>query len=194
MRRILSVDKQENYTICLLEHRLLEICKHYLISFSLDRFSMEYSDEVLKMEKINKDNLHLLKNIGYNYYTMEDYIHNQADLTEGFIYYTKDTNEPVGCIWVMYKGGNEAQYRIRNIDAFGFYFAVFPRFRGNRYVEYFIYTMLKYLKEKGIDTLYASVRKNNTSALKAYERAGVKIEAEKTFCRLIRWRIPYPII
>ena len=30
MRKILSIDKSENYTICLFEHRLFEKCDHYL--------------------------------------------------------------------------------------------------------------------------------------------------------------------
>lgn len=194
MKKVFSIDKTENYTIRLFEHRLFEICDHYLISFSLDRFPMTFSNELLKIEKINESNLHFLKYIGYNLKTMSKYINDKPGLTEGFIYFTKETHEPVGCIWVMYKGGNEAQYRVRNVDAFGFYFAVFPKFRGNRYIEYFIYTLLKHLKAKGIYKLYASVRKNNKSALRAYERAGVKIEANKKFYRFISWRIPYPII
>lgn len=194
MRKILSIDKSENYTICLFEHRLFEKCDHYLISFSLDRFSMHFPDDLLEIERVDVSNLHYLRYIGFNYRLMNYYIIEEKEPVEGFIFFTKDKNEPVGCIWVMYKGGNEAQYRIRNIDAFGFYFAVFPKYRGNRYIEFFIYSMLKHLEAKGITKLYASVRKNNIAALKAYKRAGMKIEAEKKFYRFIKWRIPYPII
>ena len=194
MKKIFSINKTGNYSIRIFKRSIFEFCNHYLISFSLDQFPMSFSDELLKMEKINEDNLHYLKHIGYKYKTMNKYIKDKKELQEGFIYFTKDTHEPVGCIWVMYKGGNEAQYRIRNIDAFGFYFAVFPKFRGNRYIEYFIYNLLKHLETKGIHSLYASVRKNNKSALRAYERAGMKIEANQKFYRIIRLHIPYPII
>ncbi len=194
MKKIFSVDKSENLTFLFFGHRLLERCNHYLISFSLSRFPMVFSEELLCMERIDETNLSHLKNSGFNFNTMSSYVAAKNGLTEGFVYYTKDTHEPVGCIWVMYKGGNEAQYRIRHIDAFGFYFSVFPKFRGNRYVEYFIYTLLKHLEQKDIHTLYASVRKNNIAALRAYERAGMKIESDKKFFRFINWRIPYPII
>ncbi len=139
MKKFISVDKTENYTICLFEHRLFEIFDHYLISFSLDRFSMKFPYDLLNMERIDKDNMQYLKNTGFNYITMSKYILEEKEPIDGFMFFTQDKHEPVGCIWVMYKGGNEAQYRIRNIDAFGFYFAVFPKFRGNRYIEYFIY-------------------------------------------------------
>ena len=194
MRKIFSVDKTENYTLCLLEHRFLEICDHFFISFSLDRMKMNFTNVNLVTEKVTKENIHFLRYSGFNYNVMRQYRIDLSDPVDGFIFFTSDTHQPVGCIWVMYRGGNEAQYRIRYIDAFGFYFSVFPKFRGNRYIEYFIYQMLNHLKSKGIDKLYASVRKNNTAALKAYQRAGMKIEAEKIFYRLIRWRIPYPVV
>lgn len=194
MKKFFSIDKTENYTICLFEHRLFEICDHYLISFSLDRFSMKFPYDLLNMERIDKNNIQYLKNIGYNYITMSKYILEEKEPIDAFMFFTKDKHEPVGCIWVMYKGGNEAQYRIRNIDAFGFHFAVFPKFRGNRYIEYFIYRLLKHIEKKGIKKLYASVRKNNESALRAYSRSGMKIESSKRFYRFIKWRIPYPII
>ena len=194
MRKLFAIDKSENFTICLFEHRLFEICDHYLISFSLDRFSMSFSEDLLDIEKVDVSNLHYLRHSGFIFRLMSKYIREGKEPVEGFIFFTKNEHEPVGCIWVMYKGGNEAQYRVRNIDAFGFYFSVFPKYRGNRYIEFFIFSLLKYLETKGIHRLYASVRKNNISALKAYTRAGMKIEAEKKFFRLISLRIPYPII
>lgn len=200
MKKILFIDKRENYTICLFEHRLFEICDHLLISFSLHGFPEEQIqrfegyDSRLTTEAVSEDNLHYLKGSDFNYNTMHHYIVDKTEPAEGFVTFTKDTHEPVGFIWLMYKGGSEAQYRIRNIDAFGFYFFVFPKFRGNQYIEYFIYNMLKYLKTKKIEKLYASVRKNNAAALRAYEKAGMKIEAPKKFYRFIKWRIPYPII
>ena len=177
-----------------MEHRLFEICDHYLISFSLDDFSMVFSEDLLKEEIITEESLHYLKRAEFNYNIMKKYIIDKTDPVDGFLYFDKELNQPVGCIRVMYQGGNEVQYRIRKIDAFGFYFDVFPEFRGNRYIEFFIYSMLKHLEAKGITKLYASVRKNNIAALKAYKHAGMKIEAEKKFYRFIKWRIPYPIV
>ena len=91
----------------------------------------------------------------------------------------------------MYKGGNELQYRIRNVDAFGFDFCVFDKYKGNRYIELIIYEILLYLRKKNINKLYASVRTNNYAAIKAYQRMNMNIESIKRFGRIISLRIPY---
>lgn len=54
--------------------------------------------------------------------------------------------------------------------------------------------LLKELNEDGVDVLYASVRKNNTSAIKAYTKMGGSLVASKSFFRVLGMRIPYPII
>ena len=48
----------------------------YLISFSLNRFPIEFPEDLLRMEKITAENIHLIKDIGYNYQTMNHYIDN----------------------------------------------------------------------------------------------------------------------
>lgn len=100
----------------------------------------------------------------------------------------------MGYVWVAYKGANEFQYRIRRIDAFGFDFAVHPAYRGQGIVGFMIYELLVSLKNEGIDALYASVRKNNQSAIRAYKKLGAVIVGSKKFCRFAGIRIPYPIL
>ena len=112
----------------------------------------------------------------------------------GYVYYNRIDNKPVGCVWVAYKGANEFQYRIRKIDAFGFDFAVNNAYRGQGIVGFMIYELLLTLKNEGINVLYASVRKNNRSALKAYDKTGAVIVESKRFFRVAGIRIPYPII
>ena len=191
--KLFEIQKEENWTLCLLGHRLVEYCDHFLISFKLERMQEICHPHIeLYKKPIKLDNVQECERSPYSVERMKQYL--RSEPVEGFLYYTADTNEPVGCIWVMYKGGNELQYRVRHVDAFGFDFCVFPRFRGNGLIGVFIKDLLLHLKTKGIDTLYASVRRNNYSALKAYQKINMNVEKRKRFGRIRNFRIPYPVI
>lgn len=192
--KLLYVDKRENYMIRLMERTLFEYCHHYLIEFALDRFEKCKSYPDLVCKKITLQNVDECTGIAFNVNRMKAYLTHQPDKVDGFLYYTKDTGETVGCIWVMYRGGNEFQYRVRNVEAFGFDFGIRGKFRGRGIIVWMIHELLLYLQKKGIRTLYASVRTNNKSAIKAYTKAGMKIVREKRFFRIVGIRIPYPIV
>ena len=67
----------------------------------------------------------------------------------------------------MHKGGNEIQYRIRNIDAFIFDAFVSESYRGKSFVG----EMIKCLADKELADnikMYLAVRTDNHSAIKAY--------------------------
>ena len=51
---------------------------------------------------------------------MKDYLINQSNTAVGYMFKEVGTDALIGYIWLMHKGGNEIQYRIRNIDAFIF--------------------------------------------------------------------------
>ncbi|MBR1675828.1 MAG: GNAT family N-acetyltransferase [Clostridia bacterium] len=99
----------------------------------------------------------------------------QSQKVKGFLFYFKETSEPVGCVWVGFKGFNEFQYRIRNIDAFGFDFAVAEKWRGKEVIRYMVSILQKELEKNGIKKLFISVRRNNISALKAYQKCGCSV-------------------
>lgn len=103
-KKIFYIDRSENYTICFLGHRLFEICDHYLMSFSLEEFPMSFSKDLLKMERITEDNLHYLQRAEFNYNTMKKYIIDKTEPVDGFMYFEQESNEPIGCIWVMFRG------------------------------------------------------------------------------------------
>lgn len=192
--KLLYIDKRENFMIRLMERTFFEYCHHYLIEFDLKNFNKVRSHPELLRKRITLQNVDECTGIAFNVNRMKSYLIHQNDKVEGFLYYTKDTNETVGCIWVMYRGGNEFQYRMRKVDAFGFDFGIRSQFRGQGYIVWMIYELLLHLKEKRIEKLYASVRTNNQSAIKAYNKAGMRIVREERFFRIVGIRVLYPIV
>lgn len=194
MKKILRINKADNFTVYLLGHNVFEFCNHKLISFSKTDFNTVIDNKRVYKKLIDNTNVDICKRAPYSFSNIKNYINTQSDNLNGLIYYLKDTDKPVGCLWIMYKNGDELQYRIRNIDAFGFYFCVFDEYKGKGLINDMIQDAVDFLSEKGIDRLYASVRKNNLSALKAYKKVGYRFEKNKRFCTLLKIRIPYPKI
>lgn len=190
---IIKIDYNDNFAIRIKERAVFEYCNHYLIKFELANCSYIDHPEIYFVE-ITKNNVSDCIGMGFSVERMKKYLLEQNLYMKGYIYYSKNGNKPVGCVWVAFKGADEFQYRIRYVDAFGFDFAVNPSYRGQGIVGFMIHELLILLKEKGINSLYASVRKNNKSALRAYNKFGATIVSNKKFYRVLGIRIPYPII
>lgn len=189
----IKIERSDNFAIRLNQRTAFEYCNHFLIRFTLDNCSYVNHPELYR-KNISISNVDDCNGMGFSVVRMKNYLLKQSDHMKGYIYYNRIDNKPVGCVWVAYKGANEFQYRIRKIDAFGFDFAVNNEFRGQGIVGFMIYELLLALKKEGINVLYASVRKNNRSALKAYDKIGAVIVESKRFFRVAGIRIPYPII
>jgi len=101
---------------------------------------------------------------------------------------------PVGTIWVMYKGSDDLEYRIRNIDAYIFDVFVNADERGNGYAGEMIRQLMQYLHGKGIETAHLAVSVSNESAIKAYAKAGFSNVRDCEFARLLKMNIPYHVL
>lgn len=190
---LIQIDRSENFPIRLKQRTVFEYCDHFLMKFSLDTCGSVVPPEIYRAN-ISLSNVDDCYGMGFSVVRMKRYLQKQSAHMKGYMYYSRMNDNPVGCVWVAYKGANEFQYRIRKIDAFGFDFAVNSAYRGQGIVGFMIYELLLSLKNEGIDALYASVRKNNPSALRAYEKIGAVIVESKRFCRLAGIRIPYPVL
>lgn len=91
----------------------------------------------------------------------------------------------------MYKGGNDIEYKIRNIDAYIFDVYVNKAHRGSGYAGQMIRCVMDYLHSKGIDTAYLAVALSNKSAIRAYEKVGFTTEYDRKFARVLKVNIPY---
>lgn len=108
---------------------------------------------------------------------------------EGFVFGGTDT--PIGTIWVMYRGADDLEYRIRNIDVYIFDVYVNSRYRGKGYAGEMIRQLMEYLHAKDLNSAHLAVSKINISAIRAYEKAGFTTVADKRFARFLKINIPY---
>ena len=148
--------------------------------------------DCLYMEKITFENLQDCSGGSFSLDIMASYLKKQKDKAEGFLFYEKNSRQAVGYAWVMHKGGNEIQYRIKKADAFLFDVCVLPQCQGKGYSTKILAMITEYLhRERQIDTLTLACRTDNEIALKAYKKFGFTICCKKTFIRLLKINIPY---
>ena len=100
----------------------------------------------------------------------------------------------IGTIWVMYKGSDDLEYRIRNIDAYIFDVFINNAYRGRGYAGEMIRQLMRYLHGKGIDTAHLAVSVSNESAIRAYKKTGFTIVKDLNFARILKINIPYHIL
>lgn len=114
------------------------------------------------------------------------------DKCEGFKFINGE--KAVGTIWVMYKGSDDLEYRIRHIEAYIFNVYINEDFRGNGYAGEMICHLMKYLHGKGIDTAHLAVSVSNENAIKAYKKSGFSIVKDLSFVRVLKINIPYHVL
>ena len=97
----------------------------------------------------------------------------------------------IGILSVMYRGGNELEYKIRNIDAFIYNVMIKKEYRGKGHIREMIAYLGKVLKYQKITEAYLAVSVDNKNAIKAYEKIGFESVKEAWFIRMLRKNIPY---
>ena len=97
----------------------------------------------------------------------------------------------VGHIYLMRRGGNEVLYKIRTVDAYVFAVRVFEEHRGKRYAGEMISWLMYQLYSEGIKELWLTVKKSNTSAIRAYEKLGFERVGSSKFVRVMGHNFPY---
>jgi ribosomal protein S18 acetylase RimI-like enzyme len=102
--------------------------------------------------------------------------------------------QSVGTIWILYKGADDLEYRIRNIDAYIFDVFVNNAYRGRGYAGEMIRQLMCHLHGKGIDTAHLAVSVSNESAIRAYKKTGFTIMKDLNFARILKINIPYHIL
>ena len=119
-------------------------------------------------------------------------VRKNAGKCEGFKFIKEE--ESIGTIWVMYRGSDDLEYRIRNFDAYIFDVFVNEAHRGHGYAGEMIHQLMNYLHERGIDTACLAVSASNESAVKAYSKAGFRLIKDLRFARILKVNIPYHIL
>ena len=169
---------------------ILSIYKHYIMSLSCE--DVHETTTSLTMECVTNQPDKIIAGT-YSIDTAKHIIKENTGKCEAFIF-RNTSDEVVGTLSVMYKGGNELEYKIRNIDAFIYNVLTVEKFRGNGYASQMIHLVMNYLQGKSIPSTYLAVSTNNKSAIQAYEKAGFKKECSMSFIRILRVNIPYKVL
>jgi ribosomal protein S18 acetylase RimI-like enzyme len=185
--KIVSIESGEFFTIRIVGKSVFSLYNHHIMHIETN-ISYEKNEDY-HIERITVNNISECSNGEFNTSFMKSYLLNQEKMVDGFL--LKYHENPVGYIWIMYKGGNEAQYRIRNIDSFLFDVCIFENERGKGHSKVLMQEVLCYLNSKGIDDVYLAVRRNNKIAINLYKKIGWEIICNKTFIRICRVNIPY---
>ena len=164
---------------------------HYLMYFDLNKIDAEYSIDKWGIDVITLNNVDKCANECFSLGRMKKYLLNNRSSVEGFLFQDKN-KEKAGFMWLMYPKCNEFQYKVRNVDAFIFDVFVFPQFRGCGLCGHMFQYVFDHLKRNEKKIIALGVRTDNTSAIRAYEKAGGVIKARKRFIQLVhRYNIPY---
>ena len=109
-------------------------------------------------------------------------------------YVLAEGDELLGTLSVMYRGGNELEYRIRRIDAFIYNLAVPEAHRGRGIAGEMLRQVFDILADRGCSDVYLAVSADNASAIRAYEKAGFEVVGTKSFVRTLKINIPYHVL
>ena len=179
-------------TIKVFGKNLISTYHHIIMSLPSDSMSAPLNS--LSIECITNQPEKMI-NGTYSIDTAKYLLSNNSGRCDVFIYHDTDNNT-IGTLSVMYRGGDDIEYKIRNIDAFIYNVYTEEKYRGNGYAKEMICLLMKYLdgKSQFINEVYLAVSTNNSSAIRAYEKAGFIKRSESSFIRILKINIPYKVL
>ena len=162
---------------------------HYIMKISFDDSIEAEQNSDISLVKVNDDS-ELVPGT-YSVNLQKRIIDANPGKCDTYILKDCETKSSIGILSVMYKGGDELEYKIRDIDAFIYNVKIDENHRGKGYAGRMIAMLGECLRAKNINEAYLSVSTDNISAIKAYKKSGFEIVAEKKFIRTMKKNIPY---
>lgn len=162
---------------------------HYIMRIIFDDFLEEEVCSNLILERVS-DDAELIAGT-YSVKLQKKILNVNMGKCDTFILKENNTNDSIGILSIMYKGGDELEYKIRDIEAFIYNVMIAEAFRGKGFAGIMVKMLGVQLKKKGIREAYLAVSTDNYSAIKAYQKMGFEKIAEKKFVRTLRKNFPY---
>lgn len=173
-------------TIKVFGKRLLVTYSHFYYKLSFQSFKPADSGRLERFE---------ISAAGYDRIPLSADLKRMLEQQPGYVTgygFTDQDGNVIGHVFLMTKGGNEVLYKIRNIDLYAFALRVFEPYRGNGYAGEIMSSVIDMLKnDSGKQELYLTVKKDNKTAIKIYERLGFEQIGTKAFVRVGKINIPY---
>ena len=173
--------------------KILHSYHHYIMELEVDQFK-KISCEGFRSRTITEADIPILSQGDFALANMTPYLHKQKLFSTGLLFYEEASNQPVGYIWIVRRGGNEMSYRIRKIEGLISCVCVFKPFRGQNIANLMICEIVKIFKDEGHQKVALAVNTDNVSAIRAYEKAGFQKVDDKYFFRILRKNFPYHIL
>lgn len=168
---------------------IFSVRHHFIMKINFNNIKCDEDDRFLYLSEVNQ--LSDLINGTYSIGLQSKLINENKGLCSTFLLKDTTTNDTIGILSVMYKGGDELEYKIRNIDVFIYNVMIDKKYRGRGYVGIMIRLLGKQMKKKSITEAFLAVSINNRTAIKAYQTVGFKTISEKWFVRMLKRNIPY---
>ena len=165
--------------------KLLQTYNHLYYKMNYESMIPLRKNRLIPFE-LNDSNMNLINASS----ALRKMIHEQPEYVSGYGFRDSFGNV-IGHLFLMRKGGQEVLYKIRTIDAYLFAVRVFDGYKGNGYAGEMITWLADTLYEAGVKELYLTVKKDNHSAIRVYEKLGFKVIGKRFFVRLIKCNIPY---
>lgn len=190
MKKPIEIKKDTNYTVRVFGKGLAVFFNHRLIRFSVAAHDEAGWDETLEIRQIDETNAALCR-ASVSEKALTGFLRSGASV-RGFLFLDRASGEPIGYDWLFFEGAHDSEYTVRGHgDAVLIsYIYVFDAFRGKRMIAHMLSHAFSVCRELGVGFLYASVRKNNASAWKAYDRIGFEEMGARRFVRLLGHNIP----
>ena len=191
MSRFIEYRKDENHMVLIAGRCLAGFYDHRLIRFPVSGCGGEQAFptdlEICPVDASNADRCRPVMSAR----GISDYL-KQKEVTRGYLFLDPQTKETAAMYWLFFKGAAEAEYRVRGNGEAALIsdFYVFEAYRGRRIASRLLNHAFSVCRERGVTYLYASVRKTNPSAWKAYDRIGYEDTGTRKFFRLLGHNFP----
>ncbi len=179
----------ETHSVQLFGKNIISYFKHHIMALSYENRNDIKMD--LVMESVT-DCTEKMIDGPYSINMASRIVKRNKGKCEVFVFYYCGVE--VGTLSVMYKGGNDIEYKIRNTDAFIYNVSTLEKYRGRGYAVVMINMLMDYLHNNSINTVYLAVSTNNTSAIRCYQKAGFVKKYDSSFIRVLKINIPYKTI
>lgn len=174
----------------ILGKNIISTFNHYIMSLT---FSSDVkSNDILTMECITNCPEKMI-NGTYSVETAKKLLLSNTGKCDVFIFRDHDGNV-IGTVSVMYKGGNDIEYKVRNCDAFIYNVLTDKEYRGKGFAKEMICLLMEHLHSKSVEKVYLAVSTNNVAAVRAYEKTGFIKEYNSCFIRVLKVNIPYKVV
>lgn len=184
--KVLTIDNRQNLTVKILGRNIFTYFNHIIMQISRESFVCDCKHNEFIIKEMNEDVFKDMKTSEFGNLQARALKNKYPDKFCGLALYLED--DICGYICGLRPVSREAQYRIENCEFFVKYVFVYEKFRGKRVASKLFEELFK---KTGENTLTLAVRKNNISAIKAYQRLGGKSICENKFLRVLKLNIPY---